>query len=135
MPKLDGLLQCSLYVESLERARKFYEEVLELKPLLADGETCVYAIVRDTLVLLERGLALAPLETIGASLPPRDAHGPAHVAFAIVSRELSRWEAQLAKHGVAIESRVRWPRGGHSIYFRDPDRNLLELTTPGSPYI
>jgi catechol 2,3-dioxygenase-like lactoylglutathione lyase family enzyme len=23
------------------------------------------------------------------------------------------------------------PRGGHSIYFRDPDGHLLELATPG----
>jgi catechol 2,3-dioxygenase-like lactoylglutathione lyase family enzyme len=130
MPKLDGVLQCSLYVESLERARKFYEEVLELKPLLADGETCVYPIVRDTLVLIERGIKLGPLQASGGPLPPSDAHGRAHIAFAITTRELSRWVAALTKHGVAIESRVKWPRGGESLYFRDPDGNLLELATP-----
>ncbi|MEP7038442.1 MAG: glyoxalase, partial [Acidobacteriota bacterium] len=30
-----------------------------------------------------------------------------------------------------IESKVKWERGGTSIYFRDPDKHLLELATPG----
>ena len=42
-----------------------------------------------------------------------------------------RWEAQLADAGVAIEGRTKWPRGGESIYFRDPDGHLVELATPG----
>ena len=38
---------------------------------------------------------------------------------------------RLGEHGVAIEGRTDWTRGGHSIYFRDPDGHLLELATPG----
>jgi catechol 2,3-dioxygenase-like lactoylglutathione lyase family enzyme len=37
----------------------------------------------------------------------------------------------LREQGVAIEGRTDWSRGGHSIYFRDPDGHLLELATPG----
>ncbi|HEX5778765.1 MAG TPA: glyoxalase, partial [Xanthobacteraceae bacterium] len=33
--------------------------------------------------------------------------------------------------GIELESRVDWPRGGKSIYFRDPDGHLLEFATPG----
>ena len=32
--------------------------------------------------------------------------------------------------GVAIESEVSWPNGGHSIYIRDPAGNSLEFATP-----
>jgi len=32
---------------------------------------------------------------------------------------------------VPVESVVTWPRGAQSIYFRDPDENLVELITPG----
>ena len=41
------------------------------------------------------------------------------------------WRHCLAQNDVAIESRVDWPRGGASLYFRDPDGHLLELITPG----
>jgi len=44
---------------------------------------------------------------------------------------LSAWEKRLAENEVAVESKVKWERGGQSIYFRDPDGNLLELVTPG----
>jgi len=57
--------------------------------------------------------------------------GALHVAFAIGKDELSHWEAHLASRGVVIEGRNDWERGGHSIYFRDPDGHLLELATPG----
>ena len=33
--------------------------------------------------------------------------------------------------GIAIKGRTKWPRGGESIYFRDPDGHVLELATPG----
>ena len=45
--------------------------------------------------------------------------------------QLTAWEETLAAHAVAIEGRTDWPRGGTSIYFRDPDGHLLELATPG----
>jgi catechol 2,3-dioxygenase-like lactoylglutathione lyase family enzyme len=59
------------------------------------------------------------------------ATGPLHVAFAVAADDLALWEARLGERGVAIEGRTDWPRGGKSIYFRDPDGHLLELATPG----
>ena len=53
------------------------------------------------------------------------------LAFAVSAQELEPWERWLEQHHVVIESRVRWERGGQSIYFRDPDGHLLELVTPG----
>jgi catechol 2,3-dioxygenase-like lactoylglutathione lyase family enzyme len=37
----------------------------------------------------------------------------------------------LTEHGVNLEGRTQWPRGGTSVYFRDPDDHLLEIATPG----
>ena len=30
-----------------------------------------------------------------------------------------------------IEKEVEWPKGGRSLYFRDPAGNSVELVTPG----
>ncbi|TMJ23019.1 MAG: glyoxalase, partial [Alphaproteobacteria bacterium] len=56
---------------------------------------------------------------------------PLHLAFAITTDAVRDWEERLSEHGVAIEGRTNWSRGGHSIYFRDPDGHLVELATPG----
>ena len=40
-------------------------------------------------------------------------------------------QGRLKAEDIAIEGRTKWPPGGESIYFRDPDGHLLELATPG----
>jgi catechol 2,3-dioxygenase-like lactoylglutathione lyase family enzyme len=36
------------------------------------------------------------------------------------------------RKGIAIEERTKWEGGGESLYFRDPDRHLLKVVTPGT---
>ena len=57
--------------------------------------------------------------------------GATHVAFAIPTSELSSWEALLGENGIAVEEKRTWELGGESVYFRDPDRHLIEIATPG----
>ena len=37
MPQLDAVLETALYVDDLDRAVRFYRDVLELKPLYQDS--------------------------------------------------------------------------------------------------
>ncbi len=67
----------------------------------------------------------------GGTIPPHDGRGPLHIPFAIDAADLAAWEERLGSHGVAIEGRTAWPRGGQSHYIRDPDGHLLEFATPG----
>ena len=62
---------------------------------------------------------------------PHDGDGELHLAFAIAAATLQEWEAWLLQNGISIEEKHTWDLGGQSIYFRDPDRHLLELATPG----
>jgi catechol 2,3-dioxygenase-like lactoylglutathione lyase family enzyme len=133
MPALNGVLETALYVDDLNRARRFYEDVLGLKATFADQRLCAFEVARASILLLfPRGKTLETVVMPGGTIPPHDGHGPLHICFAIAAEELGAWEAQLARHGIAIEGRMRWKRGGESLYFRDPDGHLLELMTPGN---
>jgi len=132
MPTLNGILETALYVDDLDRARRFYEEILGLAAIYRDDRLCAFAVGgRNVLLLFRRGGSLHTTRMPGGTIPPHDGHGPLHVAFAIGKDALADWEEYLGKHGVAIEGATDWPRGGRSIYFRDPDGHLLELATPG----
>jgi len=132
MPHLDCILETCLYVDDLDRAARFYEQVLELDLLTRDARFRAYDVGgRSVLFLFQRGATLQTVRMPGGTIPPHDGHGPLHVAFAIAAEALAQWEERLREHDVAIEGRTDWSRGGHSIYFRDPDGHLVELATPG----
>lgn len=132
MPKLSGVIETALYVDDLDRARAFYEEVLGLEALTADPRFVAFDVGgQSVLLLFRRGSTPETIQLPGGTIPPHDGSGPIHMAFAIPAAELPVWEKTLGEHEVAIEGRTDWPRGGKSIYFRDPDNHLLELATPG----
>ena len=126
MPSLDRVLETALYVDDLDRAVRFYSDVLQLRALVRDDRLCALDVGagRSILLLFRRGASLQ-------KSTPHDGTGPVHAAFAIPASELSYWEERLTAHKISIEERTTWPRGGLSIYFRDPDGHLLELATPG----
>ena len=132
MPRLSGVLETALYVDDLNRARSFYERLFELPILYSDQRMCAYDVSgRGILLLFHQGASTNPVEMPGGTIPPHDGRGPAHIAFSIAADELSAWDKRLADFGIQIEARTTWPRGGLSLYFRDPDQHLLELATPG----
>jgi catechol 2,3-dioxygenase-like lactoylglutathione lyase family enzyme len=131
-PKLGRVLETALYVDDLERAAAFYEQALGLASVSKDSRFHAYDVGGvSVLLLFKRGATLEMVQLPGGTIPPHDGHGPIHMAFAVGAADLPAWERRLGEHGVPIEGRTDWPRGGHSVYFRDPDGHLLELVTPG----
>jgi len=130
--KLERIIETCLYVDDLDRAGRFYEQVLELRAMTGDARFRAYDVGgKSVLLLFRRGATLQTVRMPGGTIPPHDGHGPLHMAFAVSADALPQWEARLAREGIAIEGRTDWSAGGHSIYFRDPDGHLLELATPG----
>jgi catechol 2,3-dioxygenase-like lactoylglutathione lyase family enzyme len=127
------VLETALYVEDLQAISAFYRDVLGF-PVLDESSRLIAldAGGASVLLLFQRGATVGGAETPGGWIPPHDGHGPVHLAFAIAADDLRAWEGRLQQHGVVIESRVRWSRGGHSIYFRDPAGHSVELATPGT---
>jgi catechol 2,3-dioxygenase-like lactoylglutathione lyase family enzyme len=131
-PRIVAVLETVLYFGDLDRAAAFYEGVMGLTILHADARMRAFDVGgRGTLLLFPRGGTLAPVETPGGTIPPHDGTGPLHLAFSIEAAAIEDWKAHLAATGIPLESSVTWPRGGTSLYFRDPDGHLLELATPG----
>ncbi len=132
MPRLDGILETAIYAGDVERARRFYQDVLGLTPVFSDSRLTAYEVGgRSILLVFRRGGSVNTATLPGGTIPGHDGAGPSHLAFAIGADRLAAWKARLAAHGVPVEGRTEWPRGGTSLYFRDPDGHLLELATPG----
>jgi len=132
MPRLSHILETSLYVDDLARSRAFYERVLGSEIFLQDSRMVALGVPGGgVLLLFMRGASLDGAATPAGKIPGHDGAGDLHLAFAIPVGELSAWEAHLSAQAIDIESRITWPRGGTSLYFRDPDGHLVELATPG----
>ena len=126
MPQLDGVLETSLYVNDLKCSVQFYRKIFGFEIVDAGERLYALAVPGQQILLLFKKGASANL-----ALGAHDGDGELHLAFAIPKAELEAWEVWLEQQGVVIEQRRVWERGGHSLYFRDPDRHLIELATPG----
>lgn len=125
-PKIHGILETSLYVSDLPRSVRFYEETFGFGVISDFGERgcAMHADRHQVLLLFKKGASRAIQS-------PHDGDGELHLAFAIAADELANWESWLQTRGIAVEEKRKWELGGWSLYFRDPDRHLIELATPG----
>jgi catechol 2,3-dioxygenase-like lactoylglutathione lyase family enzyme len=131
-PRVTGVLETCLYVENVERSRSFYEKLFGFKTLVGDKRICVFDVApAQVLILFERGATQEPVPVGDGFIPPHDAVGRQHFAFAIAADDFDPWKRHLAANGIDVESEIAWRSGGKSLYFRDPDGLLVELATPG----
>lgn len=131
-PTATGIAESALYVDDLDRALDFYLRLLGSEVIHHDERFCALRVAEEqTLLLFKRGAtredAVLPFGTIIS----HDGSGPLHICFGMAAGETGAWEARLKELGIPVESRVDWPNGASSLYFRDPDGHALELASPG----
>jgi catechol 2,3-dioxygenase-like lactoylglutathione lyase family enzyme len=126
--KIKAVIETAIYVDDLQAAEAFYGTILGLPVMGREADRHVFFQVGEDDVLLA---FLAETTRKGDRLPPHGARGPEHFALGIDADSYDAWRKLLQDHGVSIEKEVEWPRGGRSLYFRDPAGNSVELITPG----
>jgi catechol 2,3-dioxygenase-like lactoylglutathione lyase family enzyme len=131
-PGTSGVLETALYVDNLQTAERFYGGVLGLPRIfMVPGRQLVFRCEDSILLIFDPTHTEKNQTTInGGAIPLHGARGAGHMAFRVSKERLNAWREHLRAKGVAIESEVSWPNGAHSIYFRDPAGNSLELATP-----
>jgi catechol 2,3-dioxygenase-like lactoylglutathione lyase family enzyme len=121
-PRITGILETVLYVADLDRAERFYSDVMALKQIGKEPGRHVFFRVGTGVLLLFHAARTRRSE----HLPSHGADGEIHVCFTVAPAEYEAWKRRVEDRGVGIQKEIAWPVG-RSFYFRDPDGNLLEL--------
>ena len=117
-----GLDYTILFSRDLLAMCAFYEDVMRFERYFALGTDWVeYRVGRNLLALCKPGLVVGD-----ATLPIGTAS--VHLAFQVRREEVDACEAALRAEGVAIVAEsADQPWGHRTLFFRDPDGNLLEI--------
>jgi len=126
--KIHAVIESAIYVDDLDAAEDFYRRILGLQTIGKEDGRHIFFQAGESSVLLA---FMAEVTLRGDILPSHGANGPGHFALGIDRQDLDAWRQHLVAQNVLIEKEVGWPRGGKSLYFRDPAGNLVELVTPG----
>ena len=122
------ILESVIYAEDLDAAHDFYAGVLGLRlHSRADGRH-VFFHCGASMVLIFNPAATAQCQPDG--IPCHGSRGEEHICWAVDREALGAWRDRLVAADVEIEHEQAWPNGAHSIYFRDPAHNSLEIATP-----
>ena len=133
VPAIEGVLETSLYARDLGRTAAFYRDLFGFKALVNSPRLVAFEIARRSVLLVfQAGATEHDIVDAGSANPQgHDGSRGLHLALSIGADDLDVWRKRLAERGVDIVGEYRWPRGGVSLYLRDPDGALVELATPG----
>jgi catechol 2,3-dioxygenase-like lactoylglutathione lyase family enzyme len=125
--EIKKIKETCLYVTDLERSRSFYENKLGL-PVIGEVKGRHIFFRAGASVLL---CFIPDMSKKGGTLPPHYGSGQLHLAFEVSREDYGSWKNKVEEAGISIEQEYDWGRGYLSFYFRDPDKNLLEVVMEG----
>jgi catechol 2,3-dioxygenase-like lactoylglutathione lyase family enzyme len=127
--QLDGVHHIGVNIQNLDRAEKFYSEVLgfrvaeryneEIRHLMLDtGSTALHLFESPALEMQEAITRLSD-------------QGYAHIAFGVCRENFPQIIEELKKNKIEFRGPLILGKG-ESVHFKDPDGNHLEIRCPAS---
>ena len=126
-----AILETVVYCPDLDAAREFYEGIVGLEIVSVEPDRHLFYQVGNSMLLVfnPRNTREATVHIADQTIPLHGADGASHFAFRVEWSQFDAIKSNLNQNGVAIESEIEWPGGGHSIYCRDPAGNSVEFAT------
>lgn len=126
-PPVTGILETAVYVDDMDAARSFYRDIMGLEEKSANARMAVYDVGGGGVLLVFQRGHTKDSRIPGGLVPGHHSDGDTHFAFRVEDSMIDAWRDYLQRNNIAVISEVDWPRGGRSLYFNDPDGNVLEL--------
>jgi catechol 2,3-dioxygenase-like lactoylglutathione lyase family enzyme len=116
-----------LYCRDLERAKKFYEELLGLPLIHYQPGKHLFLRAGNSVLLI-----FNPDDSKTKKTPPAHfAEGHQHFAFEVTKESYEEHKREIQAGGIAIIDTLSWKNGSESFYFNDPEGNVLEIVPEG----
>ena len=123
MPRIQGVHETVLYTDDVAALAAFYSGVVELEQIdPPDPHSAAFRLSDGNVLLVFDPSRTA---TPGRFVPEHGTTGGGHVAFKV--DDVDAAAQGLRNHAVEIEREITWPKGGRSVYFRDPAGNSVEF--------
>ena len=142
-PRIGALDHITIPVKDLDRARRFYCDVLGAAYLMTVDEATLRRFGRPPAENDGEGAyhisvflgGTTRLDLFKQSFgQPMQTQGHPHFAFHVSPTDLGKWRRRLIAQGVPVDGPLQLgPPGQASLYFDDPFGNHLELTCLGYP--
>jgi lactoylglutathione lyase len=114
----------TLFVEDLDRAKAFYQDVFGLKPVYEDKESAVFRFQNTGINLLKVGAARELVEPAAVAGP----EAGARLVFTIGVDDVDAVCAELAGRGVTLlNGPLNRPWGIRTASFTDPGGHIWEI--------
>lgn len=124
-PTLKGFDHMHVYTADRAAARAWFAEIMALQPIEA---FLPWAEGGGPLTLAD------PTGNIHLALFERDSFEPAtNIAFGATGEQFLEWKGHLENKGLPL--RISDHDMAYSLYFRDPDKNMYEITTYDSEVV
>ncbi|KAM5354676.1 hypothetical protein ACJ41O_001323 [Fusarium nematophilum] len=134
-PKLGQIVETILYTSDAPKLGQWYKDMMGLEAFVEFEAVVGFNLPGNTLLLIfDRAKVTEDRPVNGGVIPKHgsDTNLGQHIAFACSGPdELREWEDHFNEKGVPIVGKMKWERGGSSIYVHDWEGHVIEIMTTG----